>query len=196
MSQQNLYIYGAGGYAKTIADIAEDTNWQITAAIDKNLLREKLLDQYTVYMTLNEISLNNNDVFFIAIKNNEYRKRIAENELKDFQFINIQSNTSIVSKYAEIEHGTVIMPYAIISIDCQIGKHCIIDSQVYIENDCVIEDYTHISAGAKLSEEVLIGQGSFIGAGVIIERGINIGKWCTITAGSHIKEDVQDGAII
>ena len=191
-----LFIYGAGGHAKVIADIAEQLGEPLTAAIDKNLLRKELLDQYPVYLNLDSIELFDTDQFIVAVGNNAYRKRIVEEELIGKQFATLIHTSVQISSYADVEVGTVVMPGAVINVDTQIGRHCIINTGATIDHDCVIEDYVHISPNASLAGNVLVGTGSHIGIGAVVIQGINIGKDCIIGAGSVIIRDVPSGCTV
>ena len=196
MNSKKLYIYGASGHAKVIADMAEGTGWKIVSAFDKNLLLKTLLDKYPVYLGLDTVTLDAEGQFIIAIGNNEYRKRISTQELLGQKFATIQDETAVVSKYAEVEQGTVIMPGVTINVDVQIGKHCIINTNASIDHDSIIEDYVHISPNVSLAGNVLVGEGTHVGIGATVIQGINIGKWCTIGAGAVVIRDVPNGATV
>lgn len=196
MGEYRLFLYGAGGHAKVIADMAEGQELPLVGAFDKNLLRSTLLEKYPVHIGLDAVELVESDQLIVAVGNNEYRKRIAEQELAGKLFSIIKDKTAVVSKYAEIEEGTVVMPGAIINVDVQIGRHCIINTNASIDHDCVIEDYVHISPNASLAGNVLVGEGTHIGIGACVIQGVNIGKWCTIGAGTVVIRDVPNGATV
>lgn len=191
-----LFIYGASGHGKVVADIAEQLNEPLVAAFDKNLLLKELLDKYPVHISINSVELLTTDRFFVAVGNNAYRRRIVEEELHGKCIATLIHPSAIISPYAEVEEGTVVMPGAIINVDAQIGKHCIINTAASVDHDCVVEDYVHISPHASVAGNVLIGTGTHIGIGACIIQGINIGKNCTIGAGAVIIRDVPDGATV
>jgi sugar O-acyltransferase (sialic acid O-acetyltransferase NeuD family) len=192
MEDYRLFLYGAGGHAKVIADMIEVLGLPFHGAFDVNLIGKTLLGKYPVYTSLESIKLLDSDKFIVAVGNNIYRKRISKEELVGQKFAIINDITAIVSKYVNIGEGTVIMPGATINVDVQIGMHCIINTNASIDHDCVIEDYVHISPNASLAGNVLVGEGSHIGIGSAIIQGISIGKWCTIGAGSVIIRDIPD----
>lgn len=196
MEDYRLFLYGAGGHAKVIADMIEDLGFALQGAFDTSLVCKTLLGKYPVHASLESATLLESDKFIIAVGNNIYRKRISIEELAGRKFAVIKDSTAIVSKYANICEGTVIMPGATINVDVQIGKHCIINTNASIDHDCVIGDYVHISPNASLAGNVLVGEGSHIGIGAAIIQGISIGKWCTIGAGSVIIRDIPDGATV
>lgn len=196
MSAGQYFIYGAGGHAKVIAEMMESLHLNLVAAVDKNLLRTELLGKYPVHLSLSKLALSSKDSIIIAVGNNSYRKRIAEDELYHAVFATIIDRNAIVSKYAEIDHGTVVMPGATINVDTQVGKHCIVNTNASIDHDCVLEDYVHISPNASLAGNILVGEGTHIGIGATVIQGVNIGRWCTIGAGAVIIKDIPDGATV
>lgn len=191
-----LFLYGAGGHAKVIADMAEDLQLPLVGAFDKNLLIEFLLDKYPVHLNTNSIDLDDQDCFVVAIGSNALRKRIVETELNKRNFISLIHPSAVLSKYAEIEEGTVVMAGVSINVDVQIGRHCIINTNASIDHDCVIEDYVHISPNVALAGNVLVGEGTHIGIGACVIQGINIGKGCVIGAGATVIRDVPDGLTV
>lgn len=192
----NLYIYGASGHAKVVGELAELEGYNIVSAFDKNLLIKTLLDQYPVAISTSEYVFDIKGPFVVAIGNNALRKRIVENELQNHSFVKLVHPHANVSKYAEVEEGTVVMAGVSINADVQIGRHCIINTNASVDHDCVIEDYVHISPNASLAGNVLIGEGSQIGIGACVIQGINIGKNCIIGAGTVIIKDVPNGSTV
>jgi len=185
-----MFLYGAGGHGKVIAEIAEDVNVRIDAFIDMDISKRRLLD----YEILHEIP-NKSIELIISIGNNTIRKKIVAH-YKNFSFKKLIHSRAFISKRVEIEEGTVVMAGATINSEVKIGKHCIINTNASIDHDCVLEDFTHISPNAALAGDVFVGQGSNIGMGASVIQGITIGKWCTVGAGSVVIKDIPDGATV
>src|SRR5690606_32789797 len=185
-----MYLYGASGHGKVIAEIAEENNQQIIAFIDLDKSKSNVLD----YKVINEIPDNIIDLV-ISIGNNIIRKKIVDENCHFTYNTLIHPNTSI-SKRSTINEGTVVMAGVSINSDVVIGQHCIINTNASIDHDCIIENFVHISPNAALAGNVIIGEGTHIGIGACIIQGIKIGKWCTVGAGSVIIKDVPDGATV
>lgn len=185
-----MYLFGANGHGKVVAEIAELNNLQIDAFIDDNVDLKYILN----YPVLHEVPLiKNNSNVIISIGNNVNRRKIVE-EYKNFNFpILIHPKTSI-SKRSIINEGTVIMAGVSINLEVIIGKHCIINTNASIDHECIIEDFVHISPNVALAGNVFVGEGTHIGIGVSVIPGITIGKWCTIGAGAVIIKDIPDGS--
>lgn len=185
-----MFLYGAGGHGKVIAEIAEDVNVKIDAFIDIDISKRQLLD----YDILHEIP-NKNVELIISIGNNKIRKKIAAN-YKNLNFKKLIHSKAVISKRVKIEEGTVVMAGATINSEVKIGKHCIVNTNASIDHDCVLEDFTHISPNAALAGGVFVGLGTNIGMGASVIEGITIGKWCTVGAGSVVIRDIPDGATV
>lgn len=185
-----MYLYGASGHGKVIAEIAEDKDILIEGFIDMDQSKAKLLD-YTVIHNVP----NHYIEAIISIGNNEVRKKIAS-EYNSFQYLTLVHSRAIISGRASIGEGTVIMGGVTVNSEVSIGQHCIINTNASIDHDCIIENFVHISPNVALAGNVVVGEGTHIGIGTSIIQGIKIGKWCTIGAGSVIIRDIPDGATV
>ena len=186
-----MYLYGASGHGKVIAEIAEDLAINITGFIDANTSITSVLDHTVIANSAT--NLNGNAV--ISIGSNKIRKQIAIKE-NHLQFISLLSPKANISQRVVIEEGTVVMMGATINSEVVIGKHCIVNTNASIDHDCRIDDYVHISPNAALAGNVEVGEGTHIGIGASVIQGIKIGKWCTIGAGAVIIKDIPDGATV
>jgi len=185
-----MYLYGASGHGKVVAEIAELQNKSIKAFIDEDLSKTQLLDYKIIHQTPQE------DIeVVISIGNNKIRKKIVH-QFSHFKYAILTHPNTSLSKRLSIGEGTVIMAGVSINSTSQIGKHCIVNTNASIDHDCVLEDYVHISPNAALAGDVKVGEGTHIGIGACVIQGVNIGKWCTIGAGAVIIKDVPDGSTV
>ena len=187
-----IYLYGASGHCKVVVDILKLNNDEIEQILDDNPSGKTLFD-IPVVLNSRDFDLNGKKVF-ITIGDNSIRERIAKSIDTKFH-IAIHPN-SIVSSFASIDEGTVIMAGAVVNAGASIGKHCIINTGAIVEHDCILNDYVHISPNAAVAGDVTVGVGSHIGIGASIIQGIKIGKWTVIGAGTVILTDVPDYAIV
>ena len=184
-----MYLYGAGGHAKVIMDVLKENGIELTGIIDDNPhIRE--------WMGYPVLSYDPKRMFpiLISVGNNSIRKNIAEQLYKkNAVFGTAISIHAIVSPYAKIGEGSVIMQGSILQSCCQTGKHCIVNTGAAIDHECILEDYVHVSPHATLCGNVQVGEGSWIGAGAVIAPGIKIGKRTVIGSGSVVCKDMPDG---
>lgn len=185
-----MYLYGAGGHAKVIRDIVEAMGDTFTGIIDDNLNVKSFMD-VDVKHTLEDV-----DEVIVCIGYNKIRKLVAEKVMAaGVGFGTAIHPSAVISKYACVNTGTVVMQGAIINSCARIGKHCIINTGASVDHECVIEDFVHISPHATLCGNVIIGEGTWIGAGAVIIPGVKVGKWSAIGAGSVVIKDIPDGVV-
>ncbi|UIR56044.1 hypothetical protein LZQ00_17485 [Sphingobacterium sp. SRCM116780] len=159
-----LYICGATAHAKIAIETAEELQIEIAGLIDKSLLIE---DVFNYQVNLQHEVKNELERFFIAIHDTGLRERIVL-ENQNWTYLSLIHPKAIVSKRAEIGHGTIILPGAYIAPDVQIGNHCIIASNAVITSNSVIEDFVNIGPNSSIGSNVLIGKGSEISGNINI----------------------------
>ncbi|WP_333662902.1 acetyltransferase [Chishuiella changwenlii] len=185
-----MYLYGASGHGKVIAEIAEEINIKIDAFIDANEKVDKILN----YKVLHKLPKSPIEMI-ISIGDNLVRKNIVDAN-PQFKYITLFHPNSFISKRANIGSGSVIMAGVSINSETYIGSHCIVNTNSSIDHECQLEDYVHISPNVGLAGNVTIGEGTHVGIGANIIQQVKIGKWCIIGAGSVVINDVPDYAVV
>jgi len=166
-----LFIYGAGGHAKVVAESAINLGHisEIFFVDDKN--KDKSIVSKNPNFSIifeSDISDDLDDVSaIVGIGDNQIRKSVVKRCSK-IPFISITSPNATVSESAKISSGSFISSGAIINADSFIGSHTIINSGSIIEHDCVIGENSFICPGAIVLGSCKIGKNSIIGAKNII----------------------------
>jgi sugar O-acyltransferase (sialic acid O-acetyltransferase NeuD family) len=186
-----IYLYGAGGHAKVIADILKCCSKDVAGIFDDD--PEKTIWNFINLKFPGPFNFSS-DELILSIGNNLVRKKIAN-------MINANYHTAIhpsaiISSYSSIKEGSVVMGGALINADARIGKHCIINSHASIDHDCILKDFVHISPNATLSGDVFVGECTHIGSGAIIIPGKKIGLNVTIGAGAVVITDIPDNVVV
>lgn len=180
-----MYIIGAGGHGKIVAEIVELLDETIYSFIDENSSVKQLWE----YPVIHEFT-NSEVNAIIAIGDNQVRKRISERY--KMNFISLFHPFSQISPRSFIAEGTVIVGGVIINANAIIGKHVIVNTNSSVGHDVCIEDYVHIAPNVALAGHAYVGEGTFVGMGASVLPGVKIGKWCTVGAGSVVLENVPD----
>lgn len=158
-----LVILGAGGYGRTVADVAEQLGYSTIVLDDAN--PDHPLSSFQSY-------INSSTYFIPAFGNNTFRLEwINRIEESSGQLATLIHTTAYVSPTTTISPGTVILPHAIINTDVVVGKGCIINLGAIVDHGCVLEEGVHIAPGAIVKGENRIAKCSKIEAGEVLERG-------------------------
>lgn len=186
----NVYLYGAGGHAQVIMDIVEACGMRLAGVVDDNAAVDECRGVEVTH------AYDGGAPVIISIGANEVRKRIADRlQAVGAAFVKAVHPSAIVSPYASVEEGSVVMQGCILQSGCRIGRHCIVNTGAAVDHECVIGDFAHISPHATLCGNVTVGEGTWIGAGSVVIPGVKIGKWCVIGAGSVVCRDIPDGVM-
>lgn len=183
MATTSLYIYGNGGHAKVVADIARANGYENLIFLDDNS------------QTKFSPNLPKHPII-IAIGNALIRQKLQSLVLTNgFELATLIHPTAIISNSVQIGAGSVIMPGVIINANSVIGGGVIINSGAIVEHDCFIDDFAHICPGVAIAGGVSIGKRSWIGIGSNIIQQIKIKQDITIGAGSVVVSDILEGAL-
>jgi acetyltransferase EpsM len=204
---RSLLIWGAGGHAKVVRDLATDQGWVVVGYIDRDVptpirsatstelnviegedsLKTRLLQGASLPAQASGIAL--------GIGNNSTRFECGK-ILGSYAAPPLIHSRAAVSPSALIGIGSVLLAAAVVNADTTIGRWAIINSGAIVEHDCRIADAAHISPGAVLTGGVSVGPLSWVGAGVVVLPGVTIGARTVIGAGAVVTRDVEDDVVV
>ena len=158
-----LVILGAGGYGRTVADIAHQLGYSTIVLDDAD--SDYPLSSFQSY-------INYSTYFIPAFGNNAFRMEwINRIEESGGQVATLIHSTAYISPTATINPGTVILPHAIVNTDVVINRGCIINLGTIVDHGCVLEEGVHLAPGAIVKGENRIERLSKIESGEVLERG-------------------------
>lgn len=195
----NLLILGAGGQGKVVLDCALRMNcFEKISFLDDNKVEENILGHPVIgkIQAFPDFKAEYQQAF-VAIGNNSYRLKLIDELIAIGYDIPIMIHPSaVISPYAEIGKGAIILPGAILNVGCKVGKGVIVNTSVVVEHDCRIADGVHLSPMAKMGGDVSIGEKTWVCIGATLTNGIKIGKNCVVAAGAVVIGDVEDQATV
>lgn len=196
-----LFLYGASGHAKVIADIVERLGKaKIAFVIDDDPARHAAgLMGYPVIGNRDALVARRRDVEagIVAIGANPTRMAVAGWLAGEgFSFASTVHPAAVVGREVRIGEGSVAMAGAVINSDTRVGRHCIINTGASVDHDCELGDGVHVAPGARLCGGVAVGAGAFIGAGAVVVPGRRIGADAIIAAGAVVLADVPARAVV
>jgi sugar O-acyltransferase (sialic acid O-acetyltransferase NeuD family) len=205
MKPIQIAIYGAGGFARTVAWHVRACNryeqkYQIACLIsDVPSEHGKIIHEIPV-LSLDEAYERYPLARVVrAIGNPKASESIMDKAAaKGFDFETIIHPNVEMSEYVKIDRGTVILAGSIISTNINIGKHVQINLDCTIGHDAIIEDFSTIAPGVHISGWVHLGKRVRIGTGAVIidgseEERISIGDDAIIGAGACVTNSIPSG---
>jgi len=196
---KRLALQGASGHGKVVAEAALASGWDAIEFFDDswprllNNGRWKVIGDTASLLT----HFDKYDGILVSIGNcsSRWEKHQALEAVGATLAIVIHPS-AMVSRYAELGSGTVVMAGAVIQVDAILGQAVIVNTGATIDHDCRLDDAVHISPGAHLSGHVKVGLGSWLGVGAAVKQGVSIGERVVVGAGAVVVHAVPNAQTV
>lgn len=194
-----LFIFGTGGQARDVADIAVALDYRpVFITHDPEIFeRWNGLDELVLE---SHIAKRTQEVFAIGVGDNTLRSKIAEHYAESLNFINlIHPDTSFGRNQRERineKSGVIVFAGARFTSNISVGNFCTFNLNTSVSHDCEIEDFVNISPNASIAGNVYIGNGAWIGMGATVNQGtdarkLQIGELTVIGSGAAVIGDCE-----
>jgi sugar O-acyltransferase (sialic acid O-acetyltransferase NeuD family) len=183
-----LYVFGAGGHGKVVAEAARaGERYQPAGFLDGDPQRRG--GEWAGLPILGGLevmgSLAEDAAVALAVGSNRARAELARAITERGRSLaTVIHPSAVVAQGVRLQDGTYVGPLAILHSDAQVGRGCIVNSASVVEHDCWLEDWVHLSPRAVLGGGVWIGAGTHVGLGAIVLPGLTLGPWSTLGAGA------------
>ena len=167
---KKLLILGAGGYGKTVADVARQLGCYDKIAF----LDDEKRGMPNVLGACGEVFsfADGTTEVYPAFGNNETRMGWIGTLLeKGVPVPTLVHPRAYVSPMAKLGTGTVVLPMAGVNTGVTVKEGCIINIGALIDHDCVIEAGCHLAPGAIVKAWNRIKAGSKIESDIVIQNG-------------------------
>lgn len=194
-----ILVFGAGGHAKVVCEIARCLGISIQGIVDSRLPKGTEVLGTTVLGTSGDlaeiIEQTNCGIGVVALGDNWVRfKEVGQilEAVPQFQFISLVHPQSVIAKDVTIGVGSVVMPGAVIHPGSTVGAHCIVNTKASMDHDCRCADFASLAPGVTLGGMVTVGAFSAVGLGANVIHGKSIGSHTIVGAGALVLENLDD----
>ena len=133
-----LAILGANGHGKVVADAAEAYGWKSVAFFDDAWPELQRNGPWPVEGGTEQLleGLKSYDGVVVAIGNNGIRADKQQQLCSaGANLVSIIHPSAVISVYASIEAGTVVLANAVVNACAQVGAGCIVNTGAVVEHD-------------------------------------------------------------
>ncbi|THH34558.1 acetyltransferase [Neolewinella litorea] len=191
---KTLILIGYSGHALVVADVLLASGREVYGYFEQE---RKALDPFDLeYLGQDTIatlqSLSDNTELFVAIGNNNIRRKVTERLLTCGCKLAAPAlhPSAAVSSLTSVAAGVLLAPSVTVNALAEIATGVILNTSCTVEHECFVGSYAHIAPGAILAGNVRVEEGAFIGANAVVKQGVCIGEWSTVGAGAVVLQDV------
>lgn len=196
---KRLALLGASGHGKVVAEAALMSGWSSITFFDDAwpALRDNGRwpvqgDAAVLISQLDEF-----DGVVVSIGNCAIRWEKFQQLVKaGARFATIVHPTAVLSSFATVGDGTVLLAGAIVNVDTKIGPAGIVNTGATVDHDCELGHSVHICPGAHLSGNVTVDACSWVGVGAAVKQGVTLGANVLVGAGAVVVNHVADGLTV
>lgn len=195
---KRLGVIGAGGHGKVVADVAERAGWADVVFLDARFAAGDSEHAHWPLVAVPEDALTQRcDGYFVAIGSSAARQQWCEWLMGNgLPLVSLVDPSAVVSEYARIEPGVIVVAGAVINVDSHLSRGVIVNTRACVDHDCQIGAYSHICPATALAGSVTVGTHSWIGIGSQVKQGIHIGDGVMVGAGATVVSDINDGLTV
>lgn len=195
----NVIIFGTGGHAKVVLDVARAAQHDICGVVDDRWSLPFWRDVPHLGNRLdlpNIVAKHSNAAWIVAIGDAGIRREVAtELENLGAVFAVVIHPTAVLGTGVQVGSGSIVMAGTILQADVHVGRHTIINTASTVDHDCRIADYVHLSPGVRLAGNVCVEEATHLGIGACSIPGVRIGRYSTVGAGAVVIEDIPSDVV-
>ncbi len=201
MTPRGLFVYGAGGHGKVVADIGRSAGFEILGFIDDAAERQAAKIWGLLVSSWEQIRARKTTPWDVAVAlgvgDNRARERCYERIVAEgVPLATLVHSSAIVAPNATIGTGAVVMALAAVNPDAAVEEGAILNTGCVVEHDCRVGCFAHLSPNAALGGDVRIGARTHLGLGAVVLPGVHVGADVRVGAGAVVHRNVPDGAIV
>jgi sugar O-acyltransferase (sialic acid O-acetyltransferase NeuD family) len=197
MTPRPLYVFGAGGHGRVVAEAALSTH-HVRGFLDDNpRLWGRECHGLPVLGGLDALPLLESDAeVALGVGENGARAALGRALLaRGRRLATVVHPRAFVGHGARMGDGAFVGALAALHVDAQAGRGVIVNTGAVVEHDARLGDWVHISPRAALGGGVQVGEGAHLGLGVVVLPGLAIGPWSTLGAGAVLTHPLPGGVV-
>ncbi|EOD4736806.1 acetyltransferase [Vibrio vulnificus] len=192
-------ILGASGHGKVVAEIAELNGYSDIHFYDDRWPELRNIEHWNIVGDTEALlaSVQQYACVAVAIGNNAIRLNKHKQLLEvGARMPSLVHPNAVISGYATIAEGCVVMANAVVNPFAVLGQTCIVNTGAVIEHDCHLAHGVHLSPNSAIAGGTQIGECAWLGIGAVTRQLVSVGAGATIGAGATVIGNVDANTVV
>jgi len=192
---QGLLIFGFGGHARAVADVATSIGIGRMVFIDPNAKSGEQLFGEPVLMSWDGPLEAGWQAFSAAGDNSARQKHLEKFRFSGWGIATLVAPNASIGTGAVIGEGSLVCSLAHVGPLAEIGEGCIINSAAIVDHESSVGDYSHVSVNATIAGRSHIGQSVMVGAGATVIDCLSICDNVIVGAGATVIDPITEPGV-
>jgi sugar O-acyltransferase (sialic acid O-acetyltransferase NeuD family) len=200
MDWDALFVFGAGGHGKVVADAALRAGLGPLSGFvadgpppDAAPLGLPFLGDFA--WLIREAGRRRCAVA-LGVGDNAARERIAaECTARAIALVTVVHPAAVIAASSVLEPGCVVLAGAVVNPDARIGRGAVVNTRAVVEHDVRVGDFAHLSPGVATGGAARIGARAHLGLGAVLLPRVAVGQDAVVGAGAVVTRDVPDAVV-
>jgi sugar O-acyltransferase (sialic acid O-acetyltransferase NeuD family) len=195
-----LYVYGASGHGKVVADAAlASRRFAVRGFLDDDASRHgQVVLGLRVEGGLDSLQGQQGRVAVaLGVGSNAARLAVLSRlTAAGHTVVTVVHPSAVVASGVALGDGTFVAPLAAVHTDARLGRACIVNTGAVVEHDDVLGEGVHVSPNAALGGNVTLEDEVHVGLGAVVLPGLTVGARSVVGAGAVVIEDVPESVTV
>jgi sugar O-acyltransferase (sialic acid O-acetyltransferase NeuD family) len=189
-----LYVFGAGGHGKVVADILIASGEQVAGFLDEVKPVGAIVMGLPVVGSFDKLSAGVRVA--LGVGENISRARVAALcHRASVEIVTAIHPRAVVSRTAQIGEGAVVMALAVVNADARVGRGAILNTCAVVEHDCVVGEFAHLSPNATMGGTCVVRAFAQLGIAATMLPNTEVGEYTTVGGGALVTRNVPSNVI-
>ncbi len=194
----DLVIFGSGGFAREVLQVALDQNddaptWNVLGFLDGNPESHgTAVHDLPVLGGADWLAAQPGVAVVIGVGATPARRRIARavEAVRPTEFATLVHPRAWTGRRVALGPGTVVCAGSLLTTDIKTGQHVVINLDCTVGHDSCLADFVTAAPSVNVSGDVMVGEGCDLGTGAVLIQGVTVGAWTVIGAGAVVVRDL------